>query len=84
MNGTNFNDDERGLLPFPVILAAIKGDPDAMKIVLQHYRSYIAHLSMTKIRDESGNTYWGIDEDLRERLQAKLMQAVLNFKVYKN
>ncbi len=84
MNGTNFNDDERGLLPFPVILAATKGDPDAMKVVLQHYQSYIAHLSMTKIRDESGNTYWGIDEDLRERLQAKLMQAVLNFKVYKD
>ena len=72
--------DERGLLPYPVILAATKGDPDAMKLVLQHYQSYIAHLSMQKIRDESGNTYWGIDEDLRERLQAKLMRAVLNFK----
>ena len=65
---------------YPVILAATKGDPDAMKLVLQHYRGYIAHLSMQKIRDESGNTYWGIDEDLRERLQAKLMRAVLNFK----
>jgi hypothetical protein len=84
MNGMNFNDDERGLLPFPVILAATKGDPDAMKIVLQQYQSYIAQLSMKKIRDNSGNTYWGIDEDLRERLQAKLMQAVLNFKVDKD
>ena len=82
MNGTNGNNnsDERGLLPYPVILAATKGDADAMRIVMQHYRSYIAHLSMQKIRDESGNTYWGIDEDLRERLQAKLMRAVLNFK----
>ncbi len=84
MNGANFNDDERGLLPFPVILAATKGDPDAMKVVLQHYQSYISYLSMKKIRDENGNTYWGIDEDLRERLQAKLMQAVLNFKVYRD
>ena len=83
MNGKNFNDDERGLLPFPVILAATKGDPDAMKIVLQHYQSYIAYLSTRKIRDENGNVYWGIDEDLRERLQTKLMQAVLNFKIYK-
>ena len=78
------NSNERGLLPFPVILAATKGDPDAMKIVLQHYQSYIAHLSMKKIRDENGNTYWGIDEDLRERLQTKLMQAVLNFKIYRD
>ena len=83
MNGMNSNDNERGLLPFPVILAATKGDPDAMKIVLQHYQSYIAYLSTRKIRDENGNVYWGIDEDLRERLQTKLMQAVLNFKIYK-
>ena len=79
MNGTNCNENERGLLPYPVILAATKGDPDAMKIVMQHYQSYIAHLSMKKIRDESGNTYYGVDEDLRERLQAKLMRAVLSF-----
>ena len=77
------NPDERGLLPYPVILAATKGDPDAMKIVMQHYQSYIAHLSMRKIRDENGNTYYGIDEDLRERLQAKLMRAVLSFKTDK-
>ena len=83
MNGTSFNENERGLLPYPVILAATKGDPDAMKIVVQHYQSYIAHLSMGKLRDESGNTYYGIDEDLRERLQSKLMRAVLSFKAYK-
>ncbi len=34
--------------------------------------------------NENGNTYWGIDEDLRERLQTKLMQAVLNFKIYRD
>lgn len=84
MNGMNSNNNERGLLPFPVILAATKGDPDAMKIVLQHYQSYIAYLSTRKIRDENGNVYWGIDEDLRERLQTKLMQAVLNFKIYRD
>ncbi len=34
--------DERGLLPYPVIIAATKGDPEAMNIVVQHYESYIA------------------------------------------
>ena len=34
MNGTNCNTDERGLLPYPVILAATKGDPEAMNIVI--------------------------------------------------
>lgn len=80
MNGTNFNENERGLLPYPVILAASKGDPDAMKMVVQHYQSYIAHLSTQKLRDENGNTYYSIDEDLRERLQLKPMRAVLSFK----
>lgn len=53
MNGTNCNTDERGLLPYPVILAATKGDPEAMSIVMQHYQSYIAHLSIRKIRDRA-------------------------------
>lgn len=81
MNGTigNSNPDERGLLPYPVILAATKGDPNAMSIVVQHYASYIAYLSTRKVHDEYGNTYYGIDEDMRERLQAKLMRVVLQF-----
>ena len=54
------NPDERGLLPYPVILAATKGDPEAMKIVVQHYASYIAYLSTRKVRDEYGNVYYGI------------------------
>ena len=86
MNGTNGKQSDFpdvALVPYPVIVAATKGDPDAMKIVVQHYQSYIAHLSMRKLRDESGNTYYGIDEDLRERLQAKLMRAVLSFKTEK-
>ena len=40
MNG-NSDLDERGLLPYPVIVAATKGDPDAVKIVVQHYDGYI-------------------------------------------
>lgn len=51
-------------------LAATKGDPDAMKIVLQHFSGYIARLSMRKLYDERGNVYFGVDHDIRERLQA--------------
>ena len=73
--------DERGLLPYPVIIAATKGDPQAMQIVVQHYESQIAYLSMRTFRDERGNTYYGIDEDIRDRLRSKLIRAVLSFKV---
>ena len=77
----NNENAESGLLPYPVIIAATKGDPEAMKIVLQHYESYIESLSMRKLRDERGNIYWGIDEDIRDRLRSRLMRAVLSFEV---
>jgi len=83
MNGNigNTEQDERGLLPYPVIIAATKGDPAAMAIVMQRYESNIADLSMRKLRDERGNTYYGIDNDIRDRLRSKLMQAVLSFRI---
>lgn len=83
MNGTTGNytiEPERGLLPYPIILAATKGDPDAMKTVMQHFSGYIASLSIRKLYDERGNAYYGVDEDIRDRLQAKLMMAVLEFR----
>ena len=86
MNGTNGNQPgypEYALVPSPVIVAATKGDRDAMKMVLQHFSGYIARLSMRKLYDERGNVYFGIDNDIRERLQAKLMMAVLNFRTEK-
>lgn len=81
MNGNTTENNESGLLPYPVIIAANKGNPEAMQIVVHHYESYIAYLSMRTLRDECGNSYWGIDEDIRDRLRSKLMQAVLAFKL---
>ena len=77
----NTEQDERGLLPYPVIIAATKGDPEAMKMVVQHYEGYISYLSTRTLKDERGNTYYGIDEDIRDRLRSKLMRAVLDFEV---
>ena len=45
LNGKPTEYPENALVPYPVILAASKGDPDAMKIVLQHFSGYIASLS---------------------------------------
>ena len=62
MNGTNGNQSgfsDKALVPYPVILAATQGDPDAMKMVLQHFSGYIARLSMRTLYDERGNVYFG-------------------------
>lgn len=84
MNGMikiSTQNDESGLLPHPIILTANADKAEAMSIVVQHYDSYIASLSMRKIQDEHGNTYWGMDEEIRGRLRSKLMQSVLAFKI---
>lgn len=81
MKNSNSDHDERGLLPFPVIIAATKGDPDAMKIVLNHYEGDILALSVRKMRDERGNAYYGADQDIYDRLRSRLIRAVLDFKV---
>ena len=78
---SNSDHDERGLLPFPVIIAATKGDPDAMKIVLSHYEGDMLTLSVRKMRDERGNTYYGTDQDIYDRLRSRLIRAVLDIKV---
>ena len=80
-NGKQSDFPDVALVPYPVIVAATKGDPDAMKIVLQHFSGYIASLSMRKLCDERGNVYFGVDEDIRQRLQARLMRAILTFRV---
>lgn len=42
---------------------------------------YIARLSMRTSIDEYGNPHTTVDEDMRSRLEAKLIEQVLNFKV---
>ena len=37
------------LLPYPVITAAVQGDPDAVNRVIGHYSGYIAALSTAMI-----------------------------------
>ena len=40
MNGTNGNEPgypEKALVPYPVILAATKGDPDAISLLQLHF-----------------------------------------------
>ena len=41
--------DERGLLPYPVIIGATKGDPEAMNIVVQHLLIFIYYLSIRNL-----------------------------------
>lgn len=70
-----------GLLPYPVIVSASQGDIMAMDIVLSHYEPYIARLSIRTVFDDYGNPHTRVDEDMRRRLETKLISSILEFRV---
>ncbi len=69
-------------LPLPVIQAAMEGDGEALAAVLNHYKGYIRYLAMRPLKDEYGNEYLCVDEDMRLRLEAKLIHSIVTgFKI---
>lgn len=72
----------RDPLPLSVILAAAEGDERALNAVLNHYRGYIRFLAMRPMKDEYGNEHLCVDEDMRLRLEARLLYSIVTgFKV---
>lgn len=69
------------LLPFSVIQKATGGDVEAINAVLKHYEGYIAKLSLRELHDEYGNAHLCVDEELRRRLETKLITKILTFRV---
>ena len=69
-------------IPMPVILSAINGDQIALAAVILHYRGYIRVLAMRPMKDVCGNERLRVDEDVRLRLEAKLIYAIITgFKI---
>ena len=60
-----------GLLPYPVIVSAVSGNVDAINVVLSTRTMY----------DEQGKPVVYIDEELRRRLETKLIAKIPTFKV---
>ena len=67
------------LLPYPVIVRASEGDVEAIAAVLRHYEGYIAVLATRELFDEFGNPRIFVDEELRRRLETKLITKILTF-----
>lgn len=68
------------LISYAVIVAAKHGDAVAMQKILQHYDGFINRYSRKEFYDEFGNCYTAIDQDIKGRIQAKLMyQIIFNF-----
>ena len=67
------------LIPYPVIAAAVGGNPEAVNRVVRHYPGYIAALSTRTSYDLDGFPRPQVDEDLRRRLETKLIISILGF-----
>lgn len=67
------------MIPYPVIEAAVRGDTDAVNEVIRHYSGYIAAIAGRTGHDENGNYCTNVDEELRRRLETKLIISILGF-----
>lgn len=81
MENRKTKNNERGLLPYSIIVAANLGEAESIRLVLQHYNRYITSLSLNKFQDEYENRYQMIDTEMQGRLQTKLIQSILAFKI---
>ena len=70
------------LLSFDVIQSAVNGDSTDIKVVLHHYERYVIKLSMRPCRDENGTTNMTVDPELFNRMQGRLMDRIMKFKIY--
>ena len=69
-------------IPFSIIEKAINEDIEAIDYILAHYRNYIIRLSTRVARDENNNEYMYVDDDMRSRLESKLIYSIIkNFKI---
>lgn len=66
-------------LPYEVISAAVSGDPEAMAVVQNHYKEYIAKLATSVRYDCHGSRYTCLNENLRQRLECKLVTVTMRF-----
>ena len=69
------------LLPFPIIAAAINGNVDAINAVVKHYAGYITALSTRQLFGENGMPVLFVDDEMRRRLETKLITRILSFKL---
>lgn len=71
-------------IPRHTIDGAITGNAKDLAFVLGYFSGYIKKLSTRTLKDEYGNEYLYVDEDMRLRLESKLIKSIVsNFEIRK-
>lgn len=68
-------------ISYDLIIKAVSGDISAVDKITKAYQPYINSLASKRLFDENGNEFIGIDVDVQERLQTKLLDIISKFKI---
>lgn len=68
-------------IPYETIVSAVEGDPIALNKIIMHFRGFTRSKCIRTIKDAEGNERKYVDEDMQERIEAKLSSSIIkNFK----
>ena len=73
---------DNGLLDHEVIEAAVAGEKWALEKAVEHFKDYIDEKATVEKEQPDGTIKKEIDEDLRQSLVLKLLEAIPQFPLY--
>lgn len=68
---------EEKLLSYEAICSAVNGDSEALAAVLCHFDGYISAMSTRIFYDEFGRSYRCVDQELKQRIESKLIARII-------
>lgn len=68
-------------ISYEIIKNVVQNDEAAIAQIVHHYRNYIQFLSLREAELADGNRIKYVDEEMARRLETKLMESVVKFKV---
>lgn len=68
--------------PFDRIQAAVQGDYAEIEAIMRHYERYMIALSLRPCQDKDGDVNMKIDPEILRRMESKLIDRILKFKIY--
>lgn len=73
--------EKRILPPYSMIISAVAGDAHGIEQVLAWYDRQLDFFSNYLKKEEDGSFSKEINEEIKDRLTARLIQAVMRFKI---
>lgn len=67
-----------GKIPYETIVSAVNGDPIALNQIVTHFRGFTRSKCIRVMKDDEGNERQYVDEDMQERIEAKLISSIIN------